>query len=89
MRPRRANMSTMVENLNLQRAALRRIDECARDRPGNKRIELLDGNRVDAIERGEGGWPVLNLRSKSGRTRRLRARLLVRPPLSLSLDYQY
>ncbi|KWU43732.1 ubiquinone biosynthesis hydrox, partial [Rhodotorula sp. JG-1b] len=78
MRPRRANMSTMVENLNLQRAALRRIDECARDRPGNKRIELLDGNRVEAIERVEGGWPVLNLRnSKSGRTRRIRARLLI------------
>ncbi|KPV74384.1 uncharacterized protein RHOBADRAFT_5484, partial [Rhodotorula graminis WP1] len=82
LRPRRAHMSTMLENLNLQRAALRRIDECVRDR--GVRVELLDGRRVEGIERGEGGWPVVSVGGQKGAVgggggagRRLRARLLI------------
>ncbi|GAA5846425.1 hypothetical protein JCM9279_001371 [Rhodotorula babjevae] len=78
LRPRRAHMSTLLENLNLQRAALRRIAECVRDR--GARVELLDGRRVEGIERGEGGWPVVRVGAQKGAGgggRRLRARLLI------------
>ncbi|BGP25645.1 Putative ubiquinone biosynthesis monooxygenase [Rhodotorula toruloides] len=75
--PRRKPMSTMVENLNLQRAAWRRIQEL---QVGEKvrRVEVLDRTRVERIERGErGGWPVVSLRAADGTERKLRARLLI------------
>ncbi|GAA6050712.1 hypothetical protein JCM3770_006591 [Rhodotorula araucariae] len=77
LRPRRAALSTMVENLNLQRAALRRIDQCVRDY--GARVEILDAKRVEGIERGDGGWPVVSVRGKdeAGPGRKLRARLLI------------
>lgn len=65
-------MATLVENLNLQRAALRQIHT----HPGA--VELVDGARVASIEEGEGGWPVVNLEDTAGGPpRSLRARLLV------------
>lgn len=65
-------MATLVENLNLQRGALRQL----RTHPGA--VELVDGSRVASIEEGEGGWPVVNLENPAGEaTRSLRARLLV------------
>lgn len=87
LRPRRAHMSTMLENLNLQRAALRRIDECVRER--GARVELLEGKRVEGIDKGEGGWPVVTVRGKgeTGAGRKLRARLLVRSRLVVSLSF--
>ncbi|GAA5907724.1 hypothetical protein JCM8208_005500 [Rhodotorula glutinis] len=45
LRPRRAHMSTMLENLNLQRAALRRIDECHH---GNGTQEIVWRINADA-----------------------------------------
>ncbi|BGP41351.1 Putative ubiquinone biosynthesis monooxygenase [Rhodotorula kratochvilovae] len=77
LRPRRAQLSTMVENLNLQRAALRRIDQCVREK--GARVEILDAKRVEGIERGDGGWPVVSVRGKDevGAGRKLRARLLI------------
>ncbi|BGO97377.1 Ubiquinone biosynthesis monooxygenase COQ6, mitochondrial [Rhodotorula toruloides] len=75
--PRRKPMSTMVENLNLQRAAWRRIEELQRGEKV-KRVEVLDRTRVEGIERGErGGWPVVSLRAADGKERKLRARLLI------------
>lgn len=71
-------MSTMVENLNLQRAAWRRIEELQKGEKV-KGVEVLDRTRVEGIERGErGGWPVVSLRAADGKERKLRARLLVR-----------
>jgi ubiquinone biosynthesis monooxygenase Coq6 len=65
-------MATLVENLNLQRGALRQLGT----HPGA--VELVDGSRVASIEEGEGGWPVVNLENPAGEaTRSLRARLLV------------
>ncbi|GAA5999505.1 putative N,N-dimethylaniline monooxygenase COQ6 [Rhodotorula paludigena] len=77
LRPRRAALSTMVENLNLQRAALRRIEQCRTE--NGTRIELLDASRVEGIERGEGGWPVVRVKGTgdAGEGRQLRARLLI------------
>jgi ubiquinone biosynthesis monooxygenase Coq6 len=70
-------MATLTENLNLQRAALRRIEEM-----GN--VELVDGMRVESIiksSKEEGGWPIVNLQNKDGTVKRsIRARLLVSHP---------
>lgn len=76
----------MVENLNLQRAALRRIEELQKK---GARVELVEGKRVSAIEEGEGGWPVVKLEGDEARS--LRTRLLVRSLLfsliSLNTDF--
>ena len=65
-------MATLVENLNLQRGALRQL--CTHSGV----VELVDGSRVASIEEGEGGWPVVKLQNPAGEaTRSLRARLLV------------
>ena len=70
-------MATLVENLNLQRGALRQLN----NHPNV--VELVDGSRVASIEKGEGGWPVVNLENPAGEaTRSLRARLLVSPCLA-------
>jgi ubiquinone biosynthesis monooxygenase Coq6 len=73
LKPQRGSMSTMVENLNLQRAALRRIEEL---KGKGARVELVEGKKVSAIEEGEGGWPIVKLEGEEARS--LRARLLVR-----------
>ena len=57
----------MTENLNLQRALLRRLDELSG-------VSILDKVKVDSIQRDDTGWPVLRLSSG----REVRARLLVR-----------
>ncbi len=57
----------MTENLNLQRALLRRLDELSG-------VSILDKVKVDSIQRDGTGWPVLRLSSG----REVRARLLVR-----------
>ncbi|KAI8985681.1 ubiquinone biosynthesis hydrox [Trametes punicea] len=63
-------MSTMTENLNLQRALLRHLKQTST-------VEVLDKVKVQTIEReereGGGGWPLVHL--SDGRV--LRARLLV------------
>lgn len=73
--PVQSSMATLTENLNLQRAALRRIEET-----GN--VELVDEMKVGSIlksSKEEGGWPIVNLENKDGSIKRsLRARLLVR-----------
>lgn len=67
-------MARLVENVNLQRAFLRRIDELS-----SERIRLFDNVKVDTIVREEatmtsvGGWPVVVLSNGQ----RIRARLLV------------
>ncbi|GAA5912582.1 putative N,N-dimethylaniline monooxygenase COQ6 [Sporobolomyces salmoneus] len=67
-------MATLTENLNLQRAALRRIEESGK-------VELIDGFRVEEIVKSgkeEGGWPVVRLSNKEGtKKREVRARLLI------------
>ncbi|GAA5893478.1 hypothetical protein JCM5296_007468 [Sporobolomyces johnsonii] len=69
--PRRAPMATLVENLNLQRAALRRIEESGS-------VELVDGMRVKSIDRDEGGWPLVRVENAEGtESRSIRARLLI------------
>ncbi|GAA6009581.1 hypothetical protein JCM11491_001022 [Sporobolomyces phaffii] len=72
--PSRAAMATLTENLNLQRAALRRIQETGH-------VELVDEMRVESIVRGsreEGGWPVVHLENEDGTVKRkIRARLLI------------
>ncbi|GAA6036816.1 hypothetical protein JCM8097_003492 [Rhodosporidiobolus ruineniae] len=73
LRPARGSMSTMVENLNLQQAALRRIEQLKREK--GARVEVVEGTRVKSIEEGEGGWPVVKLEGEEGRE--LRARLLI------------
>ncbi|GAA5886474.1 hypothetical protein JCM16303_001422 [Sporobolomyces ruberrimus] len=71
---KRSSMATLTENLNLQRAALKRIEET-----GN--VELIDQMRVESIVKSskeEGGWPVVNLANKDGTVKRsIRARLLI------------
>ncbi|GAA6059892.1 hypothetical protein JCM10212_005275 [Sporobolomyces blumeae] len=72
-RPRtRVAMATLTENLNLQRAALKRIEETAK-------VEVVDRMKVESIVRDdEGGWPVVNVVNHDGSARRsLRARLLI------------
>ena len=66
-------MARLMENVNLQRALLRRIDELS-----STRIHLLDNVKVDSIIREEtetsiGGWPIIVLSNGQ----RIRARLLV------------
>ncbi|GAA5890081.1 hypothetical protein JCM6882_009221 [Rhodosporidiobolus microsporus] len=73
LRPHRLPMSTLLENLNLQRAALRRIEQLKRER--GARVEVVEGKRVGAIEEDEGGWPVVRLEGEEGRE--FRARLLI------------
>ena len=60
-------MARLTENLNLQRALLRRLDQI----PG--RVQLMDQVKVESISRGE-GWPVVNVSDGPS----LRTRLLVR-----------
>ena len=62
-------MARLTENLNLQRALLRHLDE-------TKSVKLLDNVKVDKIETNDeaGGWPVV--RTSNGVS--LRTRLLVR-----------
>jgi len=67
----------MTENLNIQRALLRHLDQY----PG---VELMDKTKVEAIEADTpeaGEWPVVTV--SNGRT--LRARLLVREMVRHSL----
>ena len=75
--PVRSSMATLTENLNLQRAALRKIEETGK-------VELVDEMRVESIVKSgkeEGGWPIVNLENKDGSVKRsIRARLLVRFP---------
>ncbi|BGP17463.1 hypothetical protein JCM10213_003254 [Rhodosporidiobolus nylandii] len=73
LRPQRGSMSVMVENVNLQRAALRRIEELREE--GKARVEVVEGRKVAGIEEGEGGWPVVKLEGEEARS--LRARLLI------------
>lgn len=62
-------LARLTENLNLQRALLRRLDELS------ERVRILDSTKVDAIEESETGdsWPVIKLSNGDS----LRARLLV------------
>ena len=63
------HMTTMTENLNLQRALLRRL----RSLGG---VDVLDNTRVSRIEKEVegGGWPIVH--TSDGR--QIRTRLLVR-----------
>lgn len=66
-------MARLTENLNLQRALLRRLSDA-------KGIQLLDNAKVSSITRDtkdRGHWPLVHL--SNGKT--LRARLLVSQPL--------
>lgn len=62
-------MARMTENINLQRALLKRLDECPE-------VRIMDKTKVDSIEQenAAGGWPVVRVSDGSA----LRARLLVR-----------
>jgi ubiquinone biosynthesis monooxygenase Coq6 len=64
-------MARLTENLNLQRALLRRLEI-------DKEVRLIDNTRVDMIYRedreGE-GWPIVRLADGQ----QFRARLLVSP----------
>ncbi|GAA6010759.1 hypothetical protein JCM10207_005828 [Rhodosporidiobolus poonsookiae] len=73
----RGSMSTLLENLNLQRAALRRIEQL--NASGEARVEIVEGRRVASIEEGEGGWPVVRMEEgkEGGEEVALRARLLI------------
>lgn len=83
------HMSTLIEDLNLQRGLLKMI----RERTPN--VELIGGTRVEGITReqgvgGVGEWPVVRMTGGKG----LRARLIVRKvpssslsSLPVSLDY--
>lgn len=63
-------MATLVENINLQRAALRAIAD------SNATVQVLQQAKVAAITPDEkSGWPVLTLDSSD--TEQLRARLLI------------
>jgi ubiquinone biosynthesis monooxygenase Coq6 len=62
-------IARLTENLNLQRALLRRLET-------KRHVSLIDKTKVDAIyqqERDEGGWPVVRLANG----RQFRVRLLV------------
>jgi len=62
-------MARLTENLNLQRALLRRLDEM-RDQ-----VAILDKTKVNGILRNDGAsWPVLDLSDGSS----IKARLLVK-----------
>lgn len=83
----RKPMSTMVENLNLQRAALRIL----RKKQTSGQVEILDGRKVLSIDAGDGGWPVISLSpsssDKDGQGKSVQARLLVRfIPLTVMVD---
>ncbi|GAA5974492.1 hypothetical protein JCM11641_003254, partial [Rhodosporidiobolus odoratus] len=71
LRPPRSSMSTMIENINLQRAALRRIDEL---KQAGARVEIVEGSKV-SVKEGEGAWPVVKLEGQEGK--QIRARLLI------------
>ncbi|GAA5952715.1 hypothetical protein JCM3765_002254 [Sporobolomyces pararoseus] len=73
---RGSSMATLTENLNLQRAALKRIKQLG------DRVELLDRMKVKQITRDTretgGGWPIVNLENSDATIKRsLRARLLI------------
>ncbi|GAA5939893.1 putative N,N-dimethylaniline monooxygenase COQ6 [Sporobolomyces koalae] len=71
---RRTPMAILTENLNLQRAALRAIEQ-------TNKVELVDEMRVESIVKSskeEGGWPIVNLENRDGTIKRsIRARLLI------------
>lgn len=72
-------MATLLENLNLQRASLRALEQHVKKNDESD-VELLDGRKVLSIEMDEeSGWPVIELsEGKNGEpARSLRARLLV------------
>ncbi|KAF8471500.1 ubiquinone biosynthesis hydrox [Gautieria morchelliformis] len=64
-----SEIARLTENLNLQRALLRRLET-------QRHVSLIDKTKVDAIyqeEREEGGWPVVRLANG----RQFRVRLLI------------
>ena len=65
-----AYMATMTENLNLQRALIRTLDNLGG-------IDIIDNTKVSSIGKSteNGGWPLVH--TSAGRT--FRARLLVSP----------
>lgn len=65
-------MSYMVENRNLQRAALRSMEDTRAD------LDVFDNHKVVRIERDDGGWPIAHLVNAAGYETSIRARLLVR-----------
>ena len=65
--PGSSQIAHMTENLNLQRALLRRLDELSG-------VSILDKVKVNSIQRDDAGWPVVQLSSGH----EVRARLLVR-----------
>lgn len=67
----RPSMARLLENLHLQKALLRSLDESGS-------VDVIGGTRIEGIERDEeSGWPIVRLSSG----RRIRARLLVSFPL--------
>jgi ubiquinone biosynthesis monooxygenase Coq6 len=63
-------IARLTENLNLQRALLRRLQHL------HESVRLVENTKVVGIDAGElsGGWPIVTLSSGEA----LRARLLVR-----------
>ena len=61
-------LTSMAENLNLQRALMRNLDKIGG-------VELLDNTKVSSIQKDSenGGWPIVHMSNGSA----LRARLLV------------
>ena len=73
--PAPSQLSTLVENLNLQRALLRHVS-------GMASVSVVDKTKVQSIQKEEregNGWPLIHL--SDGRD--LRARLLVSTSKSL------
>lgn len=67
-----AEMARLVENLNLQRALLRRIEDITPTQ--DERFSLMDKTKVTSIEPdSNNGWPLLHLSNE----KTIRARLLV------------
>ena len=71
-----SSMAFLTENLNLQRALLRRLESV-------QEIKLLDNVKVSSIQRDKerGGWPLVHL--SDGKV--MRTRLLVNIPYALFL----
>lgn len=73
------SMATLIENLNLQRATLKRIKQLNGD---DCKVELIDRMKVKEIIRDTsetgGGWPIVKLENSDGTLKRsIRARLLI------------
>jgi ubiquinone biosynthesis monooxygenase Coq6 len=72
-------MATLTENLNLQRACLKRIEQLQQL---DRNVELIDQMKVEQITtHGDGdgdGWPLIHLKNRDGTIKRiLKARLLI------------